>query len=125
MDEEAGRTLPGISGDHCPTHTLTVDLRPLDLDGIDSCCQSLWVALSGTQPQETGSKVCPQHGGSPSHRAACSPGISCPTWGLWNCCTWLWLAPHPHHGLLRTRDLTIVSLLMVHRAPGSPQCEPQ
>lgn len=69
MDEEAGRTLPGISGDHCPAHTLTVDLRPLDFDGTDCCCQSLWVALRGTQPQDTGSKVCPQHGlsGTPAH----------------------------------------------------------
>lgn len=70
MDEEAGRTLPGISGDHCPAHTLTVDLRSLDFNGIDSCCQSLWVALSGTQPQDTGSKVCPRLGlsGTPPHR---------------------------------------------------------
>ena len=127
MDEEAGRTLPGISGGHCPAHTLTVDLGPLDFDGIDSCCQSLWVALRGTQPQDTGSKVCPQHGlsGMPSHSAACGPGISRPTWGLWNCCTWLWLAPHPHHGLLPTHDLTTISLLTVHRTPGSPQCELQ
>lgn len=94
MDEEAGRTLPGISGDHCPAHTLT-RLRSLDFNGME-------IPVAKASEVVPGWNTAPGHwlkGVSSartfwdaSHRERGGPGISRPTRGLWNCCTWLWLA---------------------------------